>query len=84
MNLWSMRGEINETLTAFIVLLVSTSMLMAKGNQENMDDPIKLGGVWPLADITGEQAVKAAEMTVKEIKSGMVPSIRIIPAGWQG
>ncbi len=58
-----------KRLLPFIVLLVSASMLMAKGNQENMDDPIKLGGVWPLADITGEQATKAAEMAVEEINA---------------
>ncbi len=31
--------------------------------------PIKLGGVWPLADITGDQGSKAAQLAVKEINA---------------
>ncbi len=55
----------------FIVLFVLASAftLMANGSDEGGAEPIKLGGVWPLADITGEQASKAAQMAVEEINA---------------
>ncbi len=55
------------------VLLLSTAVLFAGGQQEGGKDPIKLGGVWPLADITGDQGSKAAQLAVDEInKNGGV------------
>lgn len=56
-------------LLLFVVLLASASMLMATGTQDSENDAIKFGAVWPLADITGEQAAKAAEMAVEEINA---------------
>src|SRR6056297_2359455 len=40
-----------------------------QGEQAAEKDPIKLGGVWPLADITGDQGSKAAQLAVEEINA---------------
>jgi branched-chain amino acid transport system substrate-binding protein len=53
-----------------LVALMLAGMLYATGQQEPAKAaPIKLGGVWPLADITGEQGSKAALLAVKEINA---------------
>lgn len=52
-----------------LMLLLLCFPLFAAGKQEVVEEkePIKLGGVWPLGDITGEQGSKAAQLAVKEI-----------------
>ncbi|MFA7566929.1 MAG: ABC transporter substrate-binding protein [Alkalispirochaeta sp.] len=49
-----------------IVGLVFTGTAFAGGAQESGDavKPIRLGGVWPLGDITGDQGSKAAQLAV--------------------
>lgn len=55
--------------TVFLFLL--TLSLFAEGQKEaeGEAEPIKLGGVWPLADITGDQGSKAAQLAVEEINA---------------
>ena len=57
-------------LSIVILLLASGGMLYAKGQADaSKAAPIKLGGVWPLSDITGDQGSKAAQLAVKEINA---------------
>ena len=49
-----------------LLALVSGAVL-ATGVQEGEAESIKLGGVWPLGDITGNQGSKAAQLAVQEI-----------------
>lgn len=51
------------------VLIIASVALFANGQQDGELDPIKLGGVWPLGDITGDQASKAAQQAVDEINA---------------
>lgn len=52
------------------LLSVGTTMVFAAGQKDSAGaKPIKLGGVWPLADITGEQGSKAAQQAVDEINA---------------
>ncbi len=45
------------------------SALFGTGQSDEGADPIKLGGVWPLADITGEQGSKSAQLAVDELNA---------------
>jgi len=56
-----------KRISLLLILLMSASMIFAAGSQES--DTIKFGGVWPLGDITGEQASKAAQLAVDEINA---------------
>ncbi len=58
-----------KRLLIFSVLIVAAAMVMATGTGEKADNPIKLGGVWPLADVTGDQGSKAAQLAVEEINA---------------
>ncbi len=51
-----------------VVALASTAMVSCQKEAADAT-PIKLGGVWPLADITGDQAAKAAQQAVEEINA---------------
>jgi branched-chain amino acid transport system substrate-binding protein len=57
------------SILAVLLLLVLPLALFAEGQGEQAaeKEPIKLGGVWPLADITGDQGSKAAKLAVEEI-----------------
>ena len=50
------------------ILLAFAGPLFAEGKSEAVQ-PIRLGGVWPLSDITGDQGSKAAQLVVKEINA---------------
>ncbi|MBB6482528.1 ABC transporter substrate-binding protein [Spirochaeta isovalerica] len=53
-----------------LMLIVSMGTLYATGQQgEGEAKPIKFGGVWPLGDITGDQAAKAAQLVVDELNA---------------
>ena len=52
-----------------IFFIAAAVMAMANGAGDEEANPIKLGAVWPLADITGEQASKAAQQAVEEINA---------------
>ncbi|MDF1569478.1 MAG: ABC transporter substrate-binding protein [Spirochaetaceae bacterium] len=52
-----------------LVLLAAAAVLFANGANDGEAKPIKLGAVWPLADITGDQAAKAAQQAVEEINA---------------
>ncbi|MBF9018157.1 MULTISPECIES: ABC transporter substrate-binding protein [unclassified Oceanispirochaeta] len=54
-------------ISLMLILLMAASMIFAQGGQDS--DTIKFGGVWPLGDITGEQASKAAQVAVDEINA---------------
>lgn len=55
---------------AILGLLVAFGgSLYARGQGEAKANPIKIGGVWPLADVTGDQGSKAALLAVKEINA---------------
>jgi len=58
-------------LIALAFLLVLPLAVFAEGQSEQAgeQEPIKLGGVWPLADITGDQGSKAAQLAVEEINA---------------
>lgn len=58
-----------QKLLFICVLVLASAVLFAGGQQEGGQDPIKLGGVWPLGDITGSQASKAAQLAVDEINA---------------
>ena len=68
--------KIRKLMLLAFLLLLSAVVLFAGGQGEageKAQDPIKLGGVWPLADITGDQGSKAAQLAVEEInKNGGV------------
>ncbi|MFP4209623.1 MAG: ABC transporter substrate-binding protein [Alkalispirochaeta sp.] len=51
-----------------VLMLLVVGVLFAGGQQEG-DEPIKFGGVWPLGDITGDQGSKAAQIAVDEINA---------------
>jgi branched-chain amino acid transport system substrate-binding protein len=75
--------RMSKWLIVFILLLAVPAVLFAGGGQEEKApeekaekeeaakkaEPIKLGGVWPLGDITGEQGSKAARLAVEEINA---------------
>lgn len=53
-----------------IVLFSSVFFLTScKGKEEKPAEPIKFGGIWPLGDITGDQAAKAAQLVVDELNA---------------
>jgi branched-chain amino acid transport system substrate-binding protein len=52
-----------------LALTFLAAALFGGGAGEGDADPIKLGGVWPLADITGDQGSKAAQLAVEEINA---------------
>lgn len=54
---------------AVTLLLLAVAPIFAEGAQEEGEEPIKLGGVWPLGDITGNQGSKAAQQAVEEINA---------------
>lgn len=57
-------------LVIFLLVVAVALPLFAGGQQEaGAAEPIKLGGVWPLADITGDQGSKAAQLAVEEINA---------------
>jgi len=63
-----------KKLVVLVLLLalisVSTVSVFAAGQGETgKDKPIKLGGVWPLSDITGKQGSEAAQQAVDEINA---------------
>ncbi|MFW5728352.1 MAG: ABC transporter substrate-binding protein, partial [Spirochaetota bacterium] len=60
-----MKIRIVALVTALVVLAVAPAF--SAGQQEGGEGPIKLGGVWPLGDITGDQGSKAAQLAVEEI-----------------
>ncbi|MFP3958948.1 MAG: ABC transporter substrate-binding protein [Spirochaetaceae bacterium] len=60
-----MKIRIVALVTALFVLAVAPAF--SAGQQEGGGGPIKLGGVWPLGDITGDQGSKAAQLAVEEI-----------------
>jgi branched-chain amino acid transport system substrate-binding protein len=62
-----MKIRIVALVTALSVLALAP--LFAEGAQEEGEEPIKLGGVWPLGDITGDQGSKAAQLAVEEINA---------------
>jgi branched-chain amino acid transport system substrate-binding protein len=51
-----------------LMLFVFAGTVFANGASEGAK-PIKLGGVWPLGDITGAQGSKAAQLAVDEINA---------------
>ena len=72
--------QMSKRLIVFILLLAVPAVLFAGGGQEEKApeeeteeekaepaEPIKLGGVWPLGDITGDQGSKAARLAVEMI-----------------
>jgi branched-chain amino acid transport system substrate-binding protein len=56
-------------LLAVLLLLALPLAVFAEGQGEQAaeKEPIKLGGTYPLSDITGEQGTKAAKLAVEEI-----------------
>jgi len=52
-----------------LFLLVSAGVFANGAAEGTSEDPIRIGGVWPLADITGDQASKAAQLAVDEINA---------------
>lgn len=52
-----------------LILVVSMGTLSANGQKDGEVKPIKFGGVWPLGDITGNQAAKAAQLVVDELNA---------------
>jgi branched-chain amino acid transport system substrate-binding protein len=58
----------SKKLLFLVILVLAAAALFAGGQQEGVN-PIKLGGVWPLADITGDQGSKAAQLAVDEINA---------------
>lgn len=52
-----------------IALILVSGLAFAEGSQEDGAQPIRLGGVWPLGDITGEQGSKAAQLAVDELNA---------------
>jgi len=55
---------------SFILLfMLSFGSIFATGQTEGEVKPIKFGGVWPLGDITGAQASKAAQLAVDELNA---------------
>jgi len=63
-----MKSGIKTFVLVLMIMLLSTA-LYAGGQSEEGAEPIKLGGVWPLADITGEQGSKSAQLAVDEINA---------------
>jgi branched-chain amino acid transport system substrate-binding protein len=57
-----------RSLVLMALTLFVAGTLFASGQQEGAD-PIRFGGVWPLGDITGDQASKAAQLAIDEINS---------------
>ena len=55
----------NLLIVSLVLILAFTFSLSALGQ----DDPIKIGAVNPLGDITGRQSTKAMELAVKEINA---------------
>lgn len=51
-----------------VLILMVAGALFAAGQEEG-ENPIKFGGVWPLGDITGDQASKAAQIAIDEINA---------------
>ena len=60
--------ELNRNAAANAVP-VKTPVPNAAAVNEAKSTPIKLGGVWPLSDISGDQGSKAAQLAVKEINA---------------
>lgn len=58
-----------KTVFLILALFLLPFAVMANGQEEKGSEPIKLGGVWPLADITGEQGSKSAQLAVDEINA---------------
>ena len=54
---------------ALLVLLTLLLVTACAKKEKEAAVPIKLGGVWPLADITGDQGSKAALLAVEEINA---------------
>lgn len=54
-------------LLVLVALVLGAGLIFASGAQEEGDaaEPIRLGGVWPLGDITGDQGSKAAQLAVE-------------------
>lgn len=57
------------TLILMLVLLLSVGSAFAGGQNDGEVKPIKFGGVWPLGDITGAQASKAAQLVIDELNA---------------
>ena len=58
----------SRTLLSVALVLVA-GMAFANGAQEGAAEPIRMGGVWPLGDITGEQGSKSAQLAVDELNA---------------
>jgi branched-chain amino acid transport system substrate-binding protein len=56
----------SRTITVLSVAALTTGLLLGT---RTMAEPIKLGAVLPLADITGDQGAKAMKLAVKEINA---------------
>lgn len=69
-----MEEKVSKKLSALffaLMLIMGISSLSAngQGDKSSSATPIKFGGVWPLGDITGEQASKAAQLVVDELNA---------------
>ncbi len=62
-----MRGR---TILVGLLILLSGGLAFATATSEGEAEPIKFGGVWPLADITGNQGSKSAQIAVDELNAG--------------
>ena len=62
-----MRGR---TILVGLLILLSAGLAFATATSEGEAEPIKFGGVWPLADITGNQGSKSAQIAVDELNAG--------------
>ncbi len=58
-----------SALTIVLLFLLSMGSVFAGGQDDGDVKPIKFGGVWPLGDITGAQASKAAQLVVDELNA---------------
>ncbi len=63
-----MKAKLNVHNLRKVVAVAVTVLALFLGASEAMSaEPIKLGAVYPLGDITGEQGIKAMKLAVKEI-----------------
>lgn len=55
---------IRKMVVAAVLLLVAGLVFAAGAQEGDSAEPIRLGGVWPLGDITGDQGSKGAQLAV--------------------